>query len=82
MAQTFGRLGLELTVHDNRVEVMEGMVPFRKKETIPFRNIATVEVSKFTKELVIKTNDGKTHKFAIGGFGKAQAAREAIAEKL
>lgn len=82
MAQTFKRLFLRLTVFDNRIEVVEGMIPFRKKQTIPFRNIATVEVAKFTKCLVIKTNDGKTHTFAIGGFGKAQAACQAIVEKL
>lgn len=82
MPQKFSRAFLSLTVHDNRLEIVEGMFPFKKRRTIPFRNIASVEVSKYTKELVIETNDGKTHKFAVGGFGKAQAAREAIAEKL
>lgn len=82
MPETFSRAFLKLEVHDNRIEVTEGMFPATKRQTIPFRNIASVEVSKFTKELVIKTNDGKTHKYAIGGFGKAQAAREAIAAKL
>lgn len=82
MAQKFSRLFLSLTVHDNRIEVSEGMFPFKKRLTIPFKNIANVEVSKYTKELIIQTNDGKKHKYAIGGLGKAQAAREAIAEKL
>jgi hypothetical protein len=82
MAQVFKRLFLKLTVLDNRIEIVEGMIPFRKMQTIPFRNIATVEVSKLTRQLVIETNDGKKHTFAIGGFGKAQAAREAIAAKL
>ena len=79
---TFERPGLKLTVLDNRIDVVEGMIPFRKKQTIPFRNIAAVEVSKFTKQLIIKTNDGKTHTFAIGGFGKAQAACAAIVARL
>lgn len=83
MAQTFKRMFLRLTVHDNRIEVVEGMIPFRKKQTIPFRNIADVEVSKFTKKLVIKTNDGKEHAYAFGGTGgKAKAAHQAIVEKL
>jgi len=80
--QTFKRAFLSLTIHENRIEVVEGMFPFKKRKTIPFRNVANVEVSKFTKELIVQTNDGKTHKFSIGGFGKAQAAREAIADKL
>jgi len=80
--KTFKRLFLSLTIHDNRIEVVEGMIPFRKRQTIPFRNIANIEVGKFTKLLIISTNDGKKHKFSIGGFGKAQAAREAIVEKL
>lgn len=80
--KTFSRAFLSITVHDNRVEVLDGMLPFRKKTVIPFRNIASVEVSKFTKQLEIHTNDGKKHKYAIGGFGKAQACRDAIVEKL
>jgi hypothetical protein len=82
MPQTFKRLFLKLVVYDNRIEVVEGMFPFKKKQTIPLKNIANVEVSKFTKQLIIDTNDGKKHKFAIGGFGKAQTARQLIAEKL
>lgn len=82
MDKTYKRLFLKLTVHDNRLEVVEGMIPFRKKQTIPFKNIANVEVSKFTKQLVITTNDGKERKFSIGGFGKAQAAQAAIVERL
>ena len=83
MSQTFKRMFLKMTVHDNRIEVVEGMIPFRKKHTIPFRNIANVEVSKFTKRLVVETNDGKEHSFAFGGTGrKAQAAHKAIVERL
>ncbi len=83
MAQTFKRTFLKLVVHDNRIEVVEGMLPFRKKQTIPFRNIADVEVAKFTKRLVIKTNDGKEHQFAFGGTGaKAKKAHDAIVQHL
>lgn len=80
--KTFKRAMLSLTIHKNRIEIVDGMVPFRKRKTIPFRNVANVEVSKFTKELIIFTNDGKKHKYAIGGFGKAQTARNVIAESL
>jgi hypothetical protein len=78
----FSRFALAILVHDNRVEIRDGLWPFNKKTVIPFRNIASVEVSKFTKQLEIHTNDGKKHKYAIGGMGKAQACRDAIVEKL
>lgn len=78
----FARLFLTIIVHDNRVEIRDGLFPWVKKSVIPFRNVASVEVSKFTKQLEIHTNDGKKHKYAIGGFGKAQACRDAIVEKL
>lgn len=80
--QKFSRFALAILVHDNRVEIYDGMFPWVKKSVIPFRNIASVEVSKFTKQLEIHTNDGKKHKYAIGGLGKAQACRDAIVEKL
>lgn len=78
----FARLFLTIIVHDNRVEIRDGLFPWVKKSVIPFRNVASVEVSKFTKQLEIRTNDGKRHKYAIGGMGKAQACRDAIVEKL
>lgn len=80
--QKFSRPFLAIIVHDNRLEIRDGMWPFRKKLVIPFRNLAGVEVSSHTKRLVITTNDGKERKYAIGGFGKAQACRDAIVEKL
>ena len=82
-AQTFKRRFLKMEVYDNRLEITEGMIPFRKRQTIPFRNIADVEVSKFTKRLVVRLNDGKERTFAFGGTGrKAQAAHQAIVERL
>ncbi len=80
--QKFSRLGLTIIVHDNRLEIRDGMWPFRKKTIIPFRNLASAEVSSVTKRLVITTNDGKERKYAVGGFGKAQKCRDAIVENL
>ena len=79
---TFKRLGLKIKVDDKRVEIRYGMFPYVRKTIIPMRSIASVEVSRFTKHLVIRTNDGKEHKYAIGGFGKAQRCRDAIAARL
>lgn len=78
----FARLFLTFLVHDNRVEIRDGLWPFRRTQIIPFRNIANVGVSKFTNRLEIVTNDGKRQKYALGGFGKAQRCRDAIAERL
>jgi hypothetical protein len=75
---TFKRFGLKLIIHENRIEVREGWLLFIKRQTIPLKNVASVEVSRFTKQLVVQTNDGKKHAWAIGGFGKAQRARDAI----
>lgn len=80
--QKFSRPFLKILVHDNRLEIRDGMWPFVKRSVIPFKNIATVEVTPMTKQLVIQTNDGKERKYAIGGFGKAQACRDAIVSKL
>lgn len=80
--QVFSRFGLKIIVHDNRIEIHDGMFPTLKKSVIPMSNIATVEITRLSKELVIKTNDGKSHKYAIGGFGKAQKCRDAIVERL
>jgi len=82
MSETFSRFGLRITVHDNRVEVRDGIFPTMRKSVIPLGNIAGVEVTRLTKRLVITTNDGKAHSYAIGGFGKAQKCRDAIVERL
>jgi hypothetical protein len=82
LMQKFSRPFLAIIVHDNRLEVRNGMWPFRKKTVLMFKNMASVEVSSYTKQLVITTNDGKERKYAIGGFGKAQKCRDAIVEKL
>lgn len=79
MSQKFGRMFLAVTVYENRIEVKDGMFPFVRKRIIPAKSISSVSVSKFTKQLEIVTNDGKTYKYALGGFGKAQACRDAIA---
>ena len=54
------------------------MFPYVKKTAIPFSSIASVEVTRITKQLLIRTNDGKEHKYSIGGFGKARKCRDAI----
>jgi len=80
--QKFKNLSMRILVHENRVEIRKGWVPFVRKQVIPFSSISSVEISKFTKQLVINTNDGKSHKFAIGGFGKAQRCRDAIVASM
>jgi len=79
---TFKRLGLKIVVEGNRVEIRHGAFPYVKRSAIPFSSIASVEVTRMTKQLLIRTNDGKDHKYSIGGFGKAQKCRDAIAERM
>ncbi len=83
----FKRLFLKLEVHDNRVEVTQGMIPFRRKNVIPLRSISHVEVTGLTKSLVIHTNDGDNLKYSLAGlldpFGRrASKARDAIVERM
>lgn len=70
---------LSIEVKENRIEIREGMFPFAKKKSIPLRNIAGVDIERATNRLVIHTNDGKTHKYAIGG---SEQLRDAILEAV
>lgn len=78
------RPGVKVEVHGNRVEVTTGLWPFLKHQTIPFRNISSVDVARFTNRLVIQTNDGDDYKYALGYLfaGKAKRAKQAIAERM
>lgn len=76
------RPGLKLDVFDNRIEITEGLWPFRSKKVIPYRNMANVELAKYTRRLVIETNDGDKYTLSIGGLGKAQRAHKAIVERM
>lgn len=82
--QKFARFGLRILVHRNRVEIRQSIFwPFLNKTTVlPANNIASVAVSAYTKRLEITTNDGTLYKYTIGGFGKAQRCRDAIADLL
>lgn len=56
-------------MEDNRVEIRDGMFPYVEKTIIPLSSVVSVEVTRITKQLLIRTNDGKEHKYSIGGFG-------------
>jgi hypothetical protein len=80
--QKFSRLGFSILVHDNRIEIRDGLLFMQKRTVIPFKNISTVGVGTITKRLEITTNDGKTYKYSLGGFGKVQRCRDAIVANL
>jgi len=82
MGERFKRLFLSIEVDDRVMTVKEGMFPFKRKTVIPLSRVTAVDVSKLTKQLVITTADGKERRYSIGGFGKAQACRDAIAGRL
>ena len=77
---TYKRLGLKIKVHNNRIEIIEGFAPFRTKKNFPFRSIAAVSISGRTKRLLIITNDGREHKYAIGGLKAGRALAEINAQ--
>ncbi len=74
-----GLVGNSLTVYSNRVEIMTGYPPFRKKKVIPFSSISSVETHRILNQIIIKTNDGKEHKYSVGSASRIQ---EAINERM
>lgn len=80
--QKFGRFGLRILVHHNRLEIKDGVWPFAKQKTVPFSNIASVGISRFTKRLEITTNDGKSMSYQLGNQRKAQRCEAAIMDRL
>ncbi len=72
-------LGNRLIIYDNRVEIITGFWPFRRKRVISFNNIASVETPQFLNVVVIRTNDGKSHKYSVGNAKKIQ---QAIVERM
>jgi hypothetical protein len=78
--QTIKRIFLKIQVYPNRVEITEGMFPYRRKSAIPMHNIAEVAVSKATRALIIRTNDGKEKKLMVGR--KVYKARDTIIENM
>lgn len=78
----FANIFLRIDVLDNRVEIRDGLWPIQKRRTIPFRNIATVGIGQWTKRLEIKTNDGKTLRYAFFFAGKTRRCHKAIADRL
>jgi len=78
----FANLVLRIDVYDNRLEIRDGLWPTQKRHTIPYRNIATIGIGQWTKRLEIKTNDGKTLRFAFLSSGKTRRCHDAIVERM
>lgn len=74
-----GLLGNRLIVHHNRVEVISGCWPMKRRQVIPFSGIASVEVPRALNMVVIHTNDGKKIRYSVGNAKKIQ---EAILERM
>lgn len=78
----FANMILRIDVHANRVEIRDGMWPLQKRRIIPYRNIATVGIGQWTKRLEIKTNDGKTLRYAFFNSGKTRRCHDEIVARL
>ena len=74
-----GLLGNKLTVYDNRIEVVAGCFPFRRKRVIPMNAITNVETPHFLNKVVIHTKDGKKIGYSVGNAKKIQ---QAILERM
>jgi len=79
--QKFGSplLGHQLIIHPNRVEIISGCLPFRRRRTIPFSAIASVETPQLLNVVVIHTKDGKKATYSVG---HARHIQQAILERL
>lgn len=74
-----GLLGNKLIVHDNRVVIISGCLPFKRRRVIPFSSIASVETPRLLNKVVIHTNDGKKASFSVGN---AKRMQQAILERM
>ena len=74
-----GLLGNQLIVHSNRVEIVSGCFPFKRRRIIPMSAIASVETPHFLNVVVIHTNDGKKVRYSVGNAHKIQ---ETILERM
>lgn len=74
---------LNITVYKSHVEILDrsgclGILTPRNI-SIPIRTISSVDVTAMTEILVIKTMDGKSYRFKVGGLGgAAKSVRDAI----
>jgi len=74
-----GLLGNQLIVHSNRVEVISGCMPFRRKRVIPFSAISSIETPRMLNQVVIHTHDGKKASYSVGNASKI---RDAILQRM
>lgn len=61
----YSSMGTKITLYNNRLELKLPGGFFGKKETIPYRNIATIEKPTLLNCIDIKTNDGKKRRIAL-----------------
>jgi len=71
--------GIKLTLYPNRVEIEQGMLLTKKRETILLRSVTDVSVPALQNRLTITTSDGKKHTY---NCMNAKAAKEAIIANL
>ena len=74
-----GLLGNKLTVYGNRVEIVSGCFPLRRRRVIPFSAIASVETPQLLNQVVIHTKDGKKATYSVGN---ARRIQQVILERL
>jgi len=76
----YKRTGFHLILYPNRLEAVAGF-GLTTKTVIPLRNVANVEKPvSLQGDIIVKTNDGKKHRFAC--MGDAKRMYEAILNAL
>lgn len=74
--------GTGVRVYRNRIESWKpGLLPWApKRETVPLRNVASVDRGPLSGKVVVTTNDGRKHEY-VAGF-RAGDLRDAILRAL
>ena len=83
MLHELKRPNVNIKVYKSHVEIVDKSgcigVFAPRNITIPIKNVSAVDVTAMTETLVIKTVDGKSYKFRLGGLGgAAKGVRDAI----
>lgn len=67
--------GIKLTLYPNRLEIEQGMLLTKKRESILLRSITDVSVPALRNQITITTADGKKHSYTCT---HPKEAKEAI----
>lgn len=62
----YTRFGFSLTIYPTRIEVQQGIFPFKRRTTLSIRQIASCDVTGGTHALQITTTAGRRYTYGVG----------------